>query len=226
MSSVRPAMSRPLRSLLDSLRITGCGLLHSNLQKPNEPSNSDATVLRWHRDKHELDARCGLSDLGRSRLQIAHIQSWPATQDLSRRFPTLIAERRFHALTNVVLLCPEAHDLYDGTDLVSTSTMLTASALMWERSEARDPLKIFLEATINALGGHQTENTNLLHAAEILARAHNVKVDHLVGAWEQRLRDTQRAIEDGGPAAIHRGDRALFAMPRFKPQHPQRRLAV
>ncbi|MFD4393795.1 hypothetical protein [Kitasatospora sp. NPDC058478] len=216
MSSHRPAMSRPLRSLLDSMRITDCALLHPNLQKPRESSNSETKALRWHRDKHEVDGHWGLSDLGRSRLQIAHVRSWPATKELSLHLPLLIAQRRFHSLANVALLCAEAHDLYDGTALIGTSTMLAASALMWERPEARDPLELFLRTTINAPGGHQTENTNVLHAAEVLTRVHGAKVDHLVGAWEQRLYEARRAIDHGEAASIHRGDEAVFAMPRFE----------
>ncbi|MFF2952649.1 hypothetical protein ACFVVU_15055 [Kitasatospora sp. NPDC057965] len=198
------------------MRITDCALLHLQLSEPAEWSNDEARILRWHKDKHRLDAHWGLSDLGRSRLQIAHVQSWPVIKEFSRHFPLLIAERRFHALANIVLLCPEAHDLYDGTGLIGTSTMLAASALMWERPEALDPLKIFLQTTINAPGGHQTENTNVLHAADILTRAHSAEVDHFLDPWEQRLRDAQRAIDRDEATSIHPGDRAIFAMPRFK----------
>ncbi|MEU9261582.1 MULTISPECIES: hypothetical protein [Streptomyces] len=165
----------------------------------------------------------GFDWLAEGRLQIAHVLSWPAIKDLSRSFPQLIAERRFHCLNNVTLLCPEAHDLYDGAGLFGTDLVAKAARLTWIRPEAREPLLRYLYATVEAHAGHQTENTNLLLAAEILRSAHNVDSRQVVAAFEERCRVAMEAVERGDHTQTHRGDAAVFNMPKWAPKlagHP------
>ncbi|MFF3129662.1 hypothetical protein ACFVRD_47585 [Streptomyces sp. NPDC057908] len=153
------------------------------------------------------------------------MRSWPTIKDLSCSFPRLIAERRFHCLDNVLLLCPEAHDLYDGANLFGTALMEKAARLTWARSEARGPLIRYLYATMEAHAGHQTENTNLLMAAAILRSAHNVDARQVVAAFEKRCRLASEAVERGDHTKVHRGDVAVFSMPRWAAE-PARHLAT
>ncbi|MER6099117.1 hypothetical protein ABT154_25375 [Streptomyces sp. NPDC001728] len=183
----------------------------------------EAAALSWHRNKHSTDHAEGFDRLTQGRLQIAHVRSWPAIKALSRSFPQLIAERRFHCLDNVLLLCPEAHDLYDGAGLFGTDLVEKSARLTWVRPEARGPLMRYLYATVGAHAGHQTENTNLLMAAEVLRSAHNVETRQIVAAFEERCRVAMKAVERGDHTKTHRGDVAVLSMPKWAPElggHP------
>ncbi|MEU8911751.1 hypothetical protein [Streptomyces nigrescens] len=211
-------MSRPLRELLYAMRHTGCALQHPELTKWQVIDDCELKALSWHRGKHATDREEGFDHLAEGRLQIAHVRTWPAIKDLSRSFPRLIAERRFHCLDNVVLLCPEAHDLYDGAGIFSAGLMQTAARLTWTHPGARGPLLQYLHATAEARSGHQTENTNLLMAAEYLRHDHNTDVQPVARAFEARCRTAAEAIERGDHTKVHRGDVAVFSMPRWAPQ--------
>jgi hypothetical protein len=200
------------------MRRTGCALQDPGLTEGHPLDDPDAAALSWHRSKHKTDHAAGFDRLAEGRLQIAHVRSWPAIKDMSRSFPQLIAERRFHCLDNVLLLCPEAHDLYDGAGLFGTDLVEKAARLTWIRSEAREPLLRYLYATVEAHAGHQTENTNLLLAAEILRSAHNVDTRQVVAAFEERCRFAMEAVERGDHTKTHRGDVAVFSMPRRAPE--------
>lgn len=205
------------------MRHTGCALQDLRLTEGHPLDDPEAAALSWHRNKHRTDRAEGFDRLTEGRLQIAHVRSWPAIKKLSRSFPQLIAERRFHCLDNVLLLCPEAHDLYDGAGLFGTDLVQKAARLTWGRSEARGPLIRYLYATVEAHAGHQTESTNLLMAAEILHSAHNVDARQVVAAFEDRCRVAMEAAERGDQTKTHRGDVAVFSMPKRAPElagHP------
>lgn len=211
-------MSRPLRELLHAMRRTGCALQDPGLTEGYPLDDPEAAALSWHRSKHRTDQAEGFDRLTEGRLQIAHVRSWPAIKELSCSFPQLIAERRFHCLDNVLLLCPEAHDLYDGASLFGTDLVQKAARLTWGRSEARGPLIRYLYATVGAHAGHQTESTNLLMAAEILRSAHNVDARQVVAAFEDRCRVAMEAVDRGDHTKTHRGDVAVFSMPKRAPE--------
>ncbi|MEV5762751.1 hypothetical protein AB0L61_39045 [Streptomyces tendae] len=182
---------------------------------------SDRTARRsWHRAKHAADRAEGFDHLTQGRLQIAHVRTWPAIKDLCRSYPRLVAERGFHCLDNVALLCPEAHDLYDGAGTFSADMMQMAARLTWTHPGARGSLLQYLRATVEARSGHQTENTNLLMAAEYLRHDHATDVQPIVGAFEARCRTASQALERGDDTKVHREDVAVFSMPRWASQPP------
>jgi hypothetical protein len=211
MSDDRPAMSRPLRDLLDAMRPTGCALLLP-AERGLALGAREAAALSWHRGKHAADAAHGWSAVACQRLQIAHVRDWPTTKELSCEFPPLVGERRFHSLVNMVLLCPEAHDLYDGAAVFSLGLIECAAFRAWALPQAREPLLRYVQATMEARRGHQTEATNLLAAADILRHEHAVDMQTVVEAFEARARNATEAAEQGDATMVHRGDRALFRM--------------
>ncbi|MFD0567903.1 hypothetical protein ACFQ2M_42435 [Kitasatospora saccharophila] len=151
MAIPRPIMSRPLRRLLDNLRPLGCAFSNPKLAEEDDDfdlfvlNDRDRSFLEWHIEKHRVDREFGRESLAAKRLQIAHVADLPtvtANMWSVASGPPL----RFHTPQNLILLCPEAHDIYDKEDQISLDMAIKASNLVWFSPHVVDPLLAYLKA--------------------------------------------------------------------------------
>jgi hypothetical protein len=192
----RPRMSRPLRTLTDSLKHEGCALdILLNRLKPNsridlrDPAFAKVEQLvRWISRMH-APADLGLESV---LLDVAHFHDWP---DVRKRISDDgwpvdwqydVATEEFHRITDLVILCKYCHTLFDAK-LIPKQIVHAAQLQMWAMPAAKPALMHFITTSLSHHSGHKPVPADVGLAVILLKEHHDVREQFVVNVRPQNL---------------------------------------